>query len=133
MFIYLYFFEGDPPAAFIIPFHTEKLTYKQSEAITIKAHICKTNVFPATVNAVMVALNPGEGYPTITGKTTALPTVYTTGVGRGCGDYAITGFFRVPSDIDPGRYYMKATVNYRVNFLRERLLDWYTTPFTVIN
>ena len=128
---WLELFDGNPPATVTLPFRTDKTVYHLGEEIVLHVHTCKARQYPVTVYPTLVLLPAGVTSPTVQGVEFALAPVASVGTSTGCGDFTVKGYFHVRTDVPFGRYYLKGTSVYKVNFLTDRSLDWYTNEFQV--
>ena len=128
---YLYFFDGNPPAILTVPYKTTQDVYHQGEPIVVEAHVCKTKRYPVTTYPYLVKIPEHLTTPPMEGKLFPLPPIASVGTPVGCGTFSISGFYTVPKDMAPGRYFLKATNVFQVNFLVTRSVDWYTNEFQV--
>lgn len=119
---WLYFFDNPTPITFYnLPLPVNKEQYKRGEGISISMDYCKTltRAVPITLDVFFV-----DGI-----MFHALP-IQTAGVANGCNKAAL--FLTIPETLPAGEYHIHGTIIYHVNFFRDRLVEWETKKFTVI-
>lgn len=119
---YLYYFDNPVPIVFKnIPFEMDKERYGRGDGALVKMDFCKnmTRQVPITLNLFFI---DGIVY-------NALP-IQTAGFANGCRTSLLQ--VQIPETLPAGEYYIRGTVNYHVNFLRDRLVEWETQKFVVV-
>lgn len=119
---YLYFFDNPVPIVFHnLPFPTDKHEYKRGDGALVLMDFCKniTRQVPITLDLFFV-----DGI-----MFHALP-IQTAGVANGCNTSSL--HVEIPPTLPAGEYHLHGTIIYHVNFLRDRLVEWDTQKFVVV-
>jgi hypothetical protein len=114
--------DDNPPVEFYnIPFPIDSTTYHVGDSILMFMDFCKYSSLPfdVTVSFINEII-----YTTPVQRLSGVPTL-------GC--QAIwTNIITIPQHIPPGKYHLVGKIEYEINFMRSRVVEWETLSFEIV-
>ncbi len=118
---YYYFIDCREPIKFgNLPFPTEKMEYKRGEKMNITIDYCKKKNLPSKMYANFTG---GIVYEMTPRETSGLLPI-------GCHTQKMT--IDIPHNLPLGEYVVSGSNVYKVNFLREEIVEWSTRKISVV-
>lgn len=123
LFLYILYLNFYPlkPVEYFLPYLVKTKIVKQGDNVIYTSKYCKKIDTNGRVSRTLVDkegltyyLDPTDGI----GKT------------KGCGTVDVA--VRIPKEIPPNTYVMKASVSYKINFLRTIVITSYTDKFEIV-
>ena len=122
-FGYYLFIDDNPPIVINAPIILDKSSYHAGEKMIITADICRRTDSGATLYPTFINTDTNQLFD-------VLP-VYVDKLPLGCSISSIT--VTVPHYLPSGNYVRQVRARYNINFLRDRVVEFTTDPFEILD
>ena len=122
MFSYYMYIDDNPPIVINAPITLDKSSYYAGEEMIVTADICRLTDSGAMLYPTFINTDTNQLFDVV--------PVYVDNLPLGCSISSIA--VTIPHFLPKGTYIRRVRARYDVNFLRDRVVEFITEPFEII-